>query len=108
VSNCGDVQATAAAAASLSEKASQAMLFVSASANVAEAGTVSAAPTSFTLSVEWQSIWIEALMRFELFGQPRQEDLLEHPKRTFPEQELARISDELCMGTRAALVIPNV
>jgi hypothetical protein len=30
-----------------------------------------------------------------VFGQPRQEDLLEHLKRTVPEQELARISGEL-------------
>jgi hypothetical protein len=30
-----------------------------------------------------------------VFGQPRQEDLLEHLKRTVPERELARISNEL-------------
>ena len=30
-----------------------------------------------------------------VFGQPRQEDLLEHLQRTVPEQELARISGEL-------------
>lgn len=30
-----------------------------------------------------------------VFGQPRQEDLLEHLKRTVPEQELAQISGEL-------------
>jgi hypothetical protein len=30
-----------------------------------------------------------------IFGQPRQEDLLEHLKRTVAEQELARISGEL-------------
>jgi hypothetical protein len=30
-----------------------------------------------------------------VFGQPRQEDLLEHLKRTVPEQDLARISGEL-------------
>jgi hypothetical protein len=29
-----------------------------------------------------------------VFGQPRQEDLVEHLKRTIPEQELARISSE--------------
>ena len=32
-----------------------------------------------------------------VFGQPRQEDLLEHLKRTVPEQELARIAGELCI-----------
>jgi hypothetical protein len=32
-----------------------------------------------------------------VFGQPRQEDLLEHLKRTVPEQELARISAQLCI-----------
>jgi hypothetical protein len=30
-----------------------------------------------------------------VFGQPRQEDLLEHLKHTVPEQKLARISGEL-------------
>ena len=32
-----------------------------------------------------------------VFGQPRQEDLLEHLKRNVPEQELARISGALCI-----------
>ena len=32
-----------------------------------------------------------------VFGQPRQEDLLEHLKRTVPEQELARIAGEICI-----------
>ena len=32
-----------------------------------------------------------------VIGQPRQEDLLEHLKRTVPEQELARIAAELCI-----------
>lgn len=54
VSNCSGVQATAAAAASQSETAWQANLSVTAPANLAEAGTVSAASTSFTLRVECQ------------------------------------------------------
>jgi hypothetical protein len=52
VNKCSDVQATTATAVSLSETASQAKLSISAPANVAESGTVSASSTSFTLSVE--------------------------------------------------------
>jgi len=33
-----------------------------------------------------------------VFGQPRQQDLLEHLKRTVPEQDLARLAGELCIN----------
>jgi len=52
VNKCSDVQATTGTAASLSETASQAKLSISAPANVAGSGTVSASSTSFTLSKE--------------------------------------------------------
>jgi hypothetical protein len=38
-----------------------------------------------------------------VFGQPRQEDLLEHLKRTIPGQELARISSELSIDLEPRL-----